>query len=109
MEEEMQADSRLGLQRELEEILGSKNVYFQPPESVKVKYPCIIYYLTDAKIFYADDVTYNYDFCYEVTLVSKDEDLETIDKIQTHFKKCSYDSHYISDSMYCDAFRIYYN
>lgn len=105
----MQTGSRLNLQKELEEILGSKNVYFQPPESIKVKYPCIIYYLADTKRFHADNLTYDYDFCYEVTLVGKDEDFETIDKIQTHFEKCAYDSHYISDNMYCDAFRIYYN
>lgn len=104
----MQTDSRLNLQRELEELLGSKNVYFQPPESVKIKYPCIIYYLTNTKRFHADNLTYDYDFCYEVTLVSKDEDFEMIDKIQTHFEKCAYDNHYISDNMYCDAFRIYY-
>ena len=30
--------SRLKLQTMLEEILGSRNVYFNPPESVKMKY-----------------------------------------------------------------------
>ena len=35
--------SRLNLQDKLEEVLGSKQVYFQPPESLKLKYPCIVY------------------------------------------------------------------
>lgn len=35
--------SRLDLQTFLEELLESKNVYFQPPESVKMKYPAIVY------------------------------------------------------------------
>lgn len=102
-------DSRIALQKELEQILTNKNVYFQPPESIKVNYPCIIYYLTDVKSFYADDVTYDYDHCYEVTYISKTEDFKIIDEIKTHFKKCIYDSHYIYDNMYCDAFKIYYD
>ena len=39
--------SRLDLQTFLEELLESKNVYFQPPESVKMKYPAIVYALDD--------------------------------------------------------------
>ena len=35
--------SRLELQSKLEELLGSRNVYYQPPESLKMKYPAIRY------------------------------------------------------------------
>ena len=35
--------SRLNLHNSLIEALGTKSVYFQPPESVKLVYPCIIY------------------------------------------------------------------
>ena len=36
-------DSRPNLQAKLEEILGNKNVYFQPPESLKLNFPAIVY------------------------------------------------------------------
>ena len=36
-------DSRPNLQTMLEQILGSRNVYFQPPESLKLNYPAIVY------------------------------------------------------------------
>ena len=36
-------ESRLKLQTILEDILGSGNVYFQPPSSVKMSYPAIRY------------------------------------------------------------------
>ena len=36
---------RTELQTLLEEILGSKNVYFQPPDTVSMKYPAIVYSL----------------------------------------------------------------
>ena len=38
-----EVDRRNDLQKLLVEVLGSKNVYFQPPESVKMKYPAIVY------------------------------------------------------------------
>ena len=39
--------TRYELHEFLCEILGSRNVYFQPPESVKMKYPAIVYERTD--------------------------------------------------------------
>ena len=35
--------SRLKLHEELVEVLGSRYVYFQPPESIKMNYPAIVY------------------------------------------------------------------
>ena len=35
--------TRLELQSKLEEILGSRQVYYQPPETVKMEYPAIVY------------------------------------------------------------------
>lgn len=35
--------TRLELQSKLVELLGSKHVYYQPPESVKIEYPAIVY------------------------------------------------------------------
>ena len=34
---------RLELDADLRALLGSTNVYFQPPETKKLKYPCFIY------------------------------------------------------------------
>ena len=36
-------ENRLDLHEELCELLGSRHVYFQPPESIKLIYPCIVY------------------------------------------------------------------
>ena len=37
--------TRIELQLKLEEILGSRHVYFQPPASIKMTYPAIVYEL----------------------------------------------------------------
>ena len=36
-------DKRQTLQSELEAILGSRNVYYQPPANLKMQYPAIRY------------------------------------------------------------------
>lgn len=50
--------NRLELHTKLESILDSKNVYFQPPESIKINYPAIIYFLDDLENIHADDGVY---------------------------------------------------
>ena len=49
---------RLDLQTELEELLGSRNVYFQPPESLRMNYPCIRYTRSSGETTFADNKPY---------------------------------------------------
>lgn len=73
--------TRLNLQTALEELLGSKNVYFQPPESVKLKYPCIIYYLDSYNPRFADNTPYSINKRYAVTIIDRNPDSELPDKL----------------------------
>ena len=50
--------NRLELHELLVTILGNRNVYFQPPSSIKMKYPAIVY--SRSKI---DDKNANNDVC----------------------------------------------
>ena len=63
--------SRLFLQAQLEQLLGSPNVYFQPPESVKMNYPAIVYALDDLKNAHADDGVYLSYKRYSVTVSTR--------------------------------------
>ena len=56
----------------LEETLGSNQVYFQPPASIHLKYPCIVYELEDITPLYADDAPYKLHDSYQLTLITKD-------------------------------------
>ena len=49
---------RIGLHEILCETLGSKNVYFQPPESVKMNYPAIVYSRSDIENDHANNQVY---------------------------------------------------
>ena len=99
---------RLKLHEELCEILGSRNVYFQPPESVRLKYPCIIYSRSTGDVQHADNRPYIINIRYELTLISKDPDSEYITKIQEHFPTCRLDRHFTSDNLNHETFDLYY-
>ena len=50
--------TRLELQKKLEELLGSRNVYYQPPSTVKMAYPAIVYNRADFTFRHANDEKY---------------------------------------------------
>lgn len=99
--------SRLDLQTILEGILGSRNVYFQPPSSVRMQYPAIVYSRKNIEKRLANDSTYHKLPSYEVILIDKNPDSAFVDKI-LDLPYCSYDRHYESDNLNHDVFTIYY-
>jgi hypothetical protein len=100
-------ESRLKLQTELERILGSKNVYFQPPESVKIKYPAIVYSLNNINNNFANNSIYKKSDCYNVTLIDKDPESPYADII-LNMPMCSFDRAYASDNLNHFVFTLYY-
>lgn len=102
----MAKQSRLKLQTILEGVLGSRNVYFQPPESMKLKYPCIVYGISNADTKYASNLPYKFDVCYQLIFMSRDPDDEIRDKIAM-LPMCKYDRQFKNDDMNHDVFKIY--
>lgn len=90
--------SRLDLQNLLEFILGSRNVYYQPPESVKIKYPAIIYRRNDIDNNFADDIVYMQNHTYQIIVIDADPDSEIVDRV-SKLPMCRYDRHYTSDNL----------
>jgi hypothetical protein len=98
---------RTELQALLEKILENGNVYFQPPESIKIKFPCIVYEIDNIDIKFANDDKYLKNKKYTLTYIDKNPDNETVDKILS-LKYCSYNRRFISDNLYHDVFTIYF-
>lgn len=98
------------LQAELEDILGSSNVYFQPPESKKINYPCIRYDYSSTATRRASNVLYKADNRYTIYYITKKPALSTDipQKILRRFPMCQHDQHYISDNLHHDVFTLYY-
>lgn len=98
---------RLDLHEELCKILGSRNVYFQPPVSVSMKYPAIVYERDNIRNSHADDGVYKQSLVYSVTVIDFDPDSEIVDKI-SKLPKCSFSRHFTSDNLNHYVFTLYY-
>lgn len=104
----MAQTSRFRLQNELVEILGTNNVYYQPPENVKIGYPCIIYELSRIKSDYADNRSYKLSNSYTMTYITNDPDDGLVRTFLEHFKYCSFDRVFRSDNLYHNVFTLYF-
>lgn len=100
-------NNRLRLHELLCKILGSRQVYFQPPESVRMKYPAIVYSRNRIDNGHADDDVYMQSPSYSVTVIDKNPDSEIVENISL-LPRCRFDRHYISDNLNHDVFTIYY-
>ncbi|MCD8090084.1 MAG: hypothetical protein LUD81_05585 [Clostridiales bacterium] len=100
-------NSRLELHGILVNILGSENVYFQPPESFKMIYPCIVYSLNDINMRNADDRHYLKAKSYTLTFISKDPDSEIPEAI-LELPMCGFDRSYSADNLNHWGFNIFY-
>lgn len=102
-------ENRLNLDNKLREILGSTNVYYQPPESVKISYPCIIYELSDIPTEKADNSLYIINYRYTVTLIHRKEASELRDRLLLGLQPyCSLNKIYTADNLYHYVFDVYY-
>lgn len=98
---------RLDLQRILENVLESENVYYQPPETVKLKYPCIIYELDEMGSFNADNIKYHKYKVYSIMAIYRNADSCLPDRIDD-LPMCNHQRSYTSDNLYHDVFRLYF-
>ena len=99
--------TRIDLQNVLEELLGSRNVYYQPPESLKMSYPAIVYSRKTIDNSYANNSVYKQNYAYEITVIDKNPDSEIVNKI-SKLPTCRFDRHFKSDNLNHDVFTLYY-
>ena len=89
------------------DILGSTNVYYQPPESIKMKYPAIVYFLDDINHLYADDFKYKENRRYMITLIDRNPESIYIDDILA-LPYCILDRHFVTDNLNHFIFNIFW-
>lgn len=98
-------DKRLELHEKLCGILGSNNVYFQPPESIRMRYPAIRYE-RDINNVHADNSVYKQDYRYTITFIHRDPDNDIIEKLSM-MPTCRVDRAYVADNLYHNVFTIF--
>lgn len=99
-------NSRHELHKALVEIMDNNKVYYQPPESIKLVYPCIIYKLGNIRKIHADNGAYIRETSYTITLIDTNPDSLYIDKILA-LPYSSYDRSYVASNLHHYVFTIY--
>lgn len=99
--------ARLDLQTFLETLKGDRNVYFQPPASVKMVYPAIVYKLSDINNIHANNGVYLQGIAYQVTYITKNPD-DVMIKTLSKLPMCEYDRHFTADNLNHYVYTLYY-
>lgn len=89
-------------------LLKNENVYFQPPESLKMQFPCIRYKLSDIKTWKANNKLYNHMQCYEVVYITREPDNELVDNILKAFDFIEFSSVMVVDNLYHYRYKLFY-
>lgn len=95
------------LQLIFEALLGSRNVYYNPPPSVQMRYPAIVYSRSDIDNVFANDAVYVQNYRYEVTVIDEDPDCKYAD-IVSKLPQCSFNRHFVSDNLHHHVFNLYH-
>lgn len=101
-------DRRLEMHEILCDILGSRNVYFQPPESIKMRYPAIVYKRVGYRIINADNKRHIKIPEYDVIYISDDPDVDKSNEMLDAFYYCSFDRAYSADNLHHSVYTVFY-
>lgn len=99
-------DRRLKLHEILCDILGSRHVYYDPPESIRMKYPAIVYRLGSVDTVKADNTRYLRYALYNVTYIRKDDDDDILDKL-LDLPLAAFGTSFTADNLHHDTLSIY--
>lgn len=98
-------ERRLPLHNKFKELTA--NVYYQPPSTLVMKYPCIVYNLDDDEVKYANNVSYNRRKRYQVTFISRDPDDPVPDQL-VELPYCSFQRRFVTAELTHDVFNLFF-
>lgn len=98
---------RILLHEKLMEILGSGHVYFQPPASVKMEYPCIRYKYSSISTIWCNNLPYRLYQRYEMIFISRNTDEEIVEALAS-LPMCTLDRCYTANNLYHSAYTLYF-
>lgn len=99
--------SRIDLQNKLVELLGNNNVYYQPPENLKMEYPCIRYSKNKIRSNHANNAKYSNFNSYQIIVIDPRPDNPVIQKI-LNLPFSEYDRNYVSNNLNHDVIILYF-
>lgn len=101
-------ERRLDLQTKLEELAGTGgNVYFQPPENLKMSYPAIVYNRDYQNTRFADNLPFHRTLRYQVTVIDQNPDSPILPKV-AEMPLSTFVRHFTTDNLNHDVYNIYF-
>ena len=97
------------LQSTFETVTGTSSaghVFFQPGSDTTLKYPCLLYKLTDIPVDRANNHPYKIEHSYDLTVIDRDPVSPLRDAVVC-LPLCSFTRSYDSDGLHHYVFRIY--
>lgn len=91
----------------LEDILGTREVYFQPPANVQMTYPAITYSRDSEDTKFAGNLPYLRKKRYQVTIIDRDPDSDIPDKIAA-LPLCTFERFFVVDNLNHDVYTLYF-
>lgn len=99
---------RLELHEILCGLLGNRHAYFQPPESLKLEYPCFVYERNPGYTSRADNKLYRYKQNYQLTYITDNPDTLMPLTVLQVFENCGYERTFVFENLYHHVFNLYY-
>jgi hypothetical protein len=99
---------RVDIQEKFKFLLGSNNVYYQPPANLKMKYPAIVYSLDGLDVKRFDNTRLINKNCFSVTHIYRNESENLVETMLKNFEYISFDNRSIVDGIYNDHYTIYW-
>lgn len=99
---------RVDIQEKFKFLLGSNNVYYQPPANLKMKYPAIVYSLDGLDVKRFDNTRLINKNCFSVTHIYRNESENLVETMLKNFEYISFDNRSIADGIYNDHYTIYW-
>jgi hypothetical protein len=77
---------------------GDRHTYYNPPPSVRMRYPAIKYSLSNVASKYANDGVYNVAPTYEAILIDEEVDTQYLIPM-LHIPQCKFNRFYIAEGL----------
>lgn len=102
---------RMELHQILKEMVSSDEdeqfVYHQPPNGLKMQYPCIVYMMDDVRTQHADNQPYRSTKRYQITVIDRDPDSAIPDKVAT-LPMSDFDRKFAADNLNHTVYNVYF-
>ena len=88
----------------------TENVYYDPPTSIQMKFPCFRFTMNNTDSKYADNLSYLRTKRWAITFITRDvEELDdVINQMLIKFKYCTHETTFKADNLNHAVFNLYF-